>query len=65
MDEPRARVVGDMIAGKHGDVIVPLAVAVFDGTEGVGEGSLRIVTKANDTNLIIAGDLRLFEDTLR
>jgi hypothetical protein len=30
MDEARARVIGDMIAGQQGDVIVPLTRAAFD-----------------------------------
>ena len=37
MHKARARIVGDMIAGEHGDVIVPLAVAALDAAEGVGE----------------------------
>ncbi len=38
MHKARACVIGDMIAGKHGDVIVPLAIATFDAAEGVGKG---------------------------
>ena len=41
MHKPRPRIVGDMVAGEHRDVIVPLAVAAFDAAEGVGEGQLR------------------------
>jgi hypothetical protein len=34
MDKARARVVGDMIAGQHGDVIIPFAVAALDAAKG-------------------------------
>ena len=37
MDKAGACVVGNMVAGEHGDIVIPLAVAAFDGVEGVGE----------------------------
>ena len=37
MDKAGARIIGDVVAGEHGDIVIPLAVATFDGAEGVGE----------------------------
>ena len=41
MDEAGARVVGDVVAREHGDVVVPFAVRAVHATERVGHDEAR------------------------